>query len=202
MSVAIAPEQDVAIAPQQTLAPPRLITVAEFLRMAEVGILAEDERVELLDGEIVRMFAIGVPHAEVVDQLNRRLHRQTGDDVIIRVQNPIELPGGSVPQPDLAVIRAGYPRGRLPQAADVLLVIEVAESSVYHDRSRKFPLYAATDIPEAWLFDLNVPRLERHSDPSPDGYQQIALAGRGKSLASSVVPGVTLAIDEVLPRSA
>jgi Uma2 family endonuclease len=201
MSVAIAPEQGVAIAPQQTLAPPRLISVDEYLRMAETGILAEDERVELIRGEIVQMFAIGVPHAEVVDELNRRLGRQTGDDVIIRVQNPIELPGSSVPQPDLAVIRADYQRGRLPQAADVLLVIEVAETSVYHDRNRKLPLYAAADIPEAWLFDLNVPRLERQTDPSPEGYQQITLAGRGKSLSSTVVPGVTLAIDDVLPRS-
>ena len=191
----------VAIAPEQVLAPPRPISVAEYLRMAEIGILGEDERVELLNGEIVRMFAIGVPHVEGVNWLTRLLHRQTGDDVLIQVQNPIELSGGSVPQPDLAVIRADYQPGRLPQAADVLIVIEVADTSAFHDRNRKFPLYAAAGIPEAWLFDLNVPRLERQTDPGPDGYQQITLAGRGKSLSSTVVPGVTLAIDDVLARS-
>jgi Uma2 family endonuclease len=191
----------VADTPPQTSAPPRLISVAEFLRMAEVGILGEDERVELIGGEIVQMFPISVLHAEAVTDLTRHLFRQTGDVVIIRVQNPIELPGGSVPQPDLSVVRADYPRGRLPQAADVLLVIEVAETSVNHDRRRKFPLFAAAGIPEAWLFDPNVPRLERHSDPGPDGYQQIDPAGRGKSVSSTLLPGVTLSIDDVLPRS-
>jgi Uma2 family endonuclease len=194
MSVAVAPEQ------VEVLAPPRPISVDEFLRMAAVGIFGEDERVELIQGGMVQMFAIGVPHAEVVDALNRDLHRQTAADVIIRVQNPIELPGGSAPQPDLVVVRADYQRGRLPQAADVLLVIEVGDTSAFHDRNRKLPLYAAAGIPETWLVDLNIPRLECHSEPGPDGYQQIALAGRGKSLSSTVLAGVTLSIDDVLPR--
>ena len=188
----------VAVAPERVLAPPRPISVEEYLRMAEVGILGEDERVELIRGEIVQMFAIGATHSEAVDQLNRLLHQQTGADVIVRVQNPIVLPDGSVPQPDLSLVRADYQRGRLPHAADVLLVIEVADTSLVNDRTVKLPLYAAAGIPEAWLVDLNAPRLERQTDPGPDGYQQIALAGRGKSLTSTVVPTLTLSIDGVL----
>jgi Uma2 family endonuclease len=187
-----------AVAPERVLAPLRPISVEEYLRMAEVGILGEDERVELIRGEIVQMFAIGAPHSEAVDQLNRLLHRKTGDDVIVRVQNPIVLPGGSAPQPDLSLVRADYPRGRLPHAADVLVVIEVADASLAYDRTVKLPLYAAAGIPEAWLLDLNAPRLERQTDPGPDGYQQIALAGRGKSLASTIAPTLTLSIDDVL----
>ena len=190
----------VAIAPEQILASPRPISIDEYLRMAEVGILAEGERVELIRGEIVQMFPIGVPHVEGVNELARRLYRQTGDDVVIQVQNPIVLPSGSVPQPDLSLIRADYQRGRLPHAADVLLVIEVGDTSAFHDRTVKLPLYAAAGIPEAWLFDLNARRLERQTDPGPDGYQQIALAGQGKSLPSTVLPTVTLSNDDVLSR--
>jgi Uma2 family endonuclease len=188
----------VAIAPEHLLAPPRPISVDEYLRMAEVGILGEDERVELIRGELIQMFPIGAPHVESVNELARRLYRLTGDDVIIQVQNPIVLPSGSVPQPDLSLLRADYQRGRLPQAADVVLLIEVADISVSYDRTVKLPLYAAAGIPEAWLVDLNVPRLERQTDPGPDGYQQIALAGRGKSLTSTILPAVTLSIDDVL----
>jgi Uma2 family endonuclease len=174
-------------------------SLADYELMIETGILTEDDRVELIQGEIVEMSPIGAKHVACVNDISHLLNRRAGNDVIVQVQNPIVLPDGSAPQPDLALIHGHYDRGGLPTVADVLLVIEVADTSRDYDRTTKLPLYAAAGVPEAWLFDLVAERIERHTEPGPDGYQLIALAGRGKSLRSLVLSGVTLAIDEVLP---
>lgn len=127
------------------------------------------------------------------------LNRRAGDDVIVQVQNPIVVPDRSEPQPDLALIPRRIDRRALPSAADVLLVIEVSDSSLHYDRTTKLPLYAAAGIPEAWIFDLTGDRIERHTEPDPNGYRQTIRADRGQSLVSTVLPTVTLSIDQVLP---
>lgn len=178
---------------------PWRFTIDQYHLMGEAGILTEDDRVELIRGEIVEMSPIGAKHVTCVNEANRLFNRRVGDDVIVHVQNPIVLPDGSEPQPDLALVRRHYNRRALPTVADVLLVVEVSDSSLHYDRTTKLPLYAAAGIPEAWIFDLTDDRIERHTNPGPNGYRQITVAERGEVLASTVLPAVTLSIDEVLP---
>ena len=178
----------------------RRFTVDDYERMAEAGILTEDDRVELIAGEIVEMAAIGIRHAGCVTALTDLLGELVGREVSISVQNPIRLADDGEPQPDVAILKRGrYQRVR-PTATDVLLVIEVAESSRHydHDRNVKLPLHAAAGIPEAWLVDLVAQTIDRHTQPHDGRYSLIALAGRGQSLASTVLPGVTIAVDDIL----
>ncbi len=176
----------------------RRFTADEYHRMAEAGILTEDDRVELIAGEIVEMAAIGVRHADCLTALTDLLRELLGQEVSLRVQNPIHLAEGSEPQPDLALVKRRRYRQTHPTAADVLLVIEVAESSLTYDRSVKLPLYAAAGIAEAWLVNLVDETIERHTDPRGGRYRQTVLAGRGESLASTVLPAVTIPVDAVL----
>lgn len=184
------------------ITPPRYrFTVDEYERLGAAGIFGEDDRVELIRGEIIQMSPVGPRHADGVPLLNRLLTRRVPDDVLVTVQSPIRLPDDSEPEPDLALVRfARYTRA-LPGAADTFVAFEVADSSRDYDRAVKPPLYAAAGIPEAWLADLIADRLERHSDPGPAGYRQVAAAGRGEALASTVFPALVLATDDVLgPR--
>lgn len=175
-------------------------SVDDYERMGEVGILGEDDRVELIYGEIVTMCPLGGPHLTCVNRTTRSLTRQTdGDDYYVQVQGSIRIPGKrSEPQPDLAILRMGYDEWKPADATDVLLVVEVADSSLDFDRSVKLPLYASAGIPEAWLFNLGAKRIERHTDPQPDGYRSVAYAERGQRLASTVLPGVVFDADELL----
>src|SRR5437867_6682360 len=131
-------------------------TVDHYHRLAELGILDEDERVELLDGQIVEMSPIGPRHAGCVKGLVRLLYRKLGDAVFLGVQDPISLGPRSEPQPDIAVLkpRSDAYRDAHPRPGDILLVIEVAETSVESDRDVKLALYAGAGVPEAWLVDL------------------------------------------------
>ncbi len=189
--------EDQATAPQPRVdLPRRRFTVAEYHRMAEAGILMEDDPVELIAGEIIEMSPIGQRHVRAVNRLNQTLVLQLGTSAFVSVQNPIRLADNSEPEPDIVVLRGTD--GGTANVADVLLVIEVAESSRDYDRNVKFPMYAAAGIPESWLLDLAGVAIERHSEPSADGYRLIARAGRGESLTSTVLPGVTFSVDAIL----
>lgn len=147
-------------------------TVEDYYRMGEVGILAPDARVELIDGEVIEMPPIGAPHASVVTDLQNRLIATAGQRAIVRVQNPIHLSPHDEPQPDIALVTppASKYRRRHPEATDVLLLIEVAESSLRVDRDLKLGLYARCAIPEVWLVDLKGGRVTRYRDPGAAGY--------------------------------
>jgi Uma2 family endonuclease len=179
----------------------RTFTAAEFERMVETGILAEDERVELLDGEINAMSPIGVPHANAVRVLTNLLVKQIGHTAIIDVQNPIRLNDNSMPLPDLAALRPRSYRSALPAPADVLLVIEVADSSRDYGRATKFPRYAAAGIPEAWLIDLPAGIVELHSELRGGFYRQITIARAGDTLVSTILTEVAIPVDTVLGGS-
>lgn len=143
-------------------APRWKFTVDDYARMAQAGILGEDDRVELLEGEIVEMAPIGPLHAACVKRLNRLFAARLGDLAVVSVQDPIRLGSRSEPQPDLALLR---PRDDLysalhPEPADVLLVVEVAFSTGPFDRLVKMPLYAEWRIPQAWLVDLDAGVIE------------------------------------------
>ena len=181
-----------------TTMPRHQFTVAEYEQMVEAGILAEDDRVELIEGEIVRMSPIGARHALCVAVLTQYLVRQVPDDVLVFVQSPIRLPDDSEPQPDLAVIRHGNLGGILPTPADVRLVIEVSDTTLAHDRDTKLPLYAAAGIPEAWLVDLAAGRIERHTEPGTTGYRAIIRAERGDTLTSATIPALSFPVDAAM----
>ena len=138
-------------------APPsrHLISVDAFHRMGETGILGPQDRVELIDGEIIDMSPIGVLHAAIVDVLARHFGRRTGESVFVRCQNPLRLDDISEPEPDIAILRprADFYMTAHPGAADVLLVIEVADTSLAYDLGTKVPLYARHGIPEVWVID-------------------------------------------------
>lgn len=176
----------------------RLFTVHEYHRMAEAGILHEDDRVELIEGEIVEMAAIGSRHFTCVNGLNRSLVRGVGDEAIVSVQNPVRLGEHDEPEPDLAVIRARDYRDSLPGPEDVLFLIEVSDTTLDYDREVKLPLYARAGIPEVWIVDLKSEVIQRHTEPSGDGYGLARRARRGETLHSEALPELALAVDAVI----
>ena len=169
--------------------------------MGETGILTEDDRVELIDGEIVQMSPIGVRHIAAVNRCNRVFSRAAGDRVLVSIQNPVDLDPYNEPQPDVALLRPrddDYAGGK-PGPADVLLVVEVADTSVAYDRQTKLPRYAAAGLPEAWLLDLPGDALEVHREPGPDGYALVRRCRRGQRVAPEALPDVEVAVEDLLP---
>ena len=182
---------------QPQSAPARFrFTAALYERMIASGILGEDDRVELIDGEIIAMSPMGARHADGIIVADELLHERIGREARIMVQCPIRLSDESEPEPDLAVLRRRSYRRTLPTAADVLLVIEIADSSRDFDRTIKLPLYAANGIPEAWLIDLAAETIERHTAPVEGRYTMTLIARRGQRVESLSVPQLTLAPDE------
>jgi Uma2 family endonuclease len=175
----------------------RRFTVHDYHRMGEAGILHEDDRVELIEGEIVEMAAIGTRHFVCVNQLNRLLVRGVGDEAIVSVQNPVRLDEHTEPQPDLTVLRVRDYRESLPMPGDVLLLIEVSDTTLAYDRGVKLPLYARAGILEVWIVDLAGEVIERHTGPSADGYRSFERARRGKKIESAVLPGLAFLADAV-----
>lgn len=178
----------------------RRFSVEEYHQMVQVGILKEDDRVELVEGEILEMTPIGPRHAVCVDGLTHRLVEALGSRAVVRVQGPISLGPHSEPQPDLAVLRPPLTRYREahPGPADLFLVVEVAESSVADDARRKLPLYARAGVREAWLVNLPAQTIEVHRGPTREGYQDVRTLGRGQRFAPEAFPDCTLTVDDIL----
>ena len=179
-------------------------TVEEYHRMGEAGIFGEDDRMELIHGEVVKMAPIGWRHAECVRRLINLLARFVAEQALasrrleVDAQNPVALSRHQEPQPDLTLVE-GKLSGRLPGPAEVPLVVEVSDTTIAYDRNIKLPLYASAGIPEAWIGDLNEGGVEVHSDPGPQGYGAVSRFGRGERVVSATVPGLTFATDEILP---
>jgi Uma2 family endonuclease len=166
--------------------------------MSEAGILSEDARVELIEGEIIEMTLIGVRHADCVNRLARILMRPAAEEYVVSIQNPLRLGDFSEPEPDLALLKQSerlYSQSR-PGAEDVVLLIEVADTSLDYDRNVKLPLYARSGIPEVWLVDLTSNMVELHTDPETardDYYATVRRFDRDSELESESVPGLVLA---------
>lgn len=177
----------------------RRFTVEEYHRMVQAGILSEDDRVELLEGEIVEMVPIGSRHAACVNRLNQLLSR-AGERVLVSVENPVRLTEHSEPQPDIALLvpRQDFYASGHPGPQDVLLVVEVSEASSGSDREVKVPLYARAGIREAWIVDLQAGVVEVYRQPSPEGYRQVLHFRRSEGLAPEAFPDLTLSVDEIL----
>ena len=186
---------------QAPTAKTRKFTVAEYYRMGEAGILGPDERVELIEGEIIVMPPISPEHAWSVDLDIPLFSRYARNRYMIRIQNPIHLNDGSEPQPDISLLRLrpeGY--GAMhPTPADVLLVIEVADSSLEYDRNVKAHLYGRAGVPETWVKNLPEDCIELFTEPGPEGYAQHSVHRRGETLTPVSVPDLELPVDELLP---
>ncbi len=178
----------------------RKFTVEQYHKMADLGVLAEDERVELIRGEIIEMSPIGTRHAACVKRLNRLFDRKLGDRVLIGVQDPVVLDDTSEPQPDVALLRPreDFYEARHPQSEDIFLIIEVADTTVIYDREIKIPLYAEDRIAEVWLVDINGQYVEVYREPTPEGYQNVRSFVRGQSLSIQAFLDVSITVNEVL----
>ncbi len=175
----------------------RRFTVDEYYRMAEVGIIRRDERVELIDGRIVAMSPIGSPHAWCVTRVNRMLAR-LGDRVTLSIQDPLRLGDIGEPEPDVVVLRPDSSEDRHPGPEDVLLVVEVADSSLAYDHGTKAPLSARHGIPELWISDLGGERVEVHRGPAPTGYRLVQVFRRGEQVSPAFAPDFSVGEDAML----
>lgn len=178
---------------------PQHLTIEEFQEMVEAGLFAEDDRLELIRGEIVEMAAIGVRHALCV-MLVSDLLADLKPQGIVNPQNPLRLPGQeSIPQPDIVLLRRRPDfRSRAPHAGDVLLLIEVADTSLAYDWTVKTPLYAEAGILETWLADLSSGTIFAYRRPTREGYKEVREYRRGDWISPQAFPDERFSVDDLL----
>lgn len=178
----------------------RRFTVDDYHRMAAAGILAQHDRVELLDGEIIEMAPIGPVHAGYVNRLTALFTSRLGPRAVLSVQNPFVLSRYSEPQPDLALLqpRADFYASAHPRPEDVLLLVEVADTTVEFERRVKIPLYAAAGVREVWLLNLPAACLEACREPTTGGYADVRILGRGATVTPQALPDLTLDVADLL----
>jgi len=178
----------------------RYFSVDEYHRMGEAGIFTEDDRVELIEGEILKMTPIGSRHAGTVNRLSSNLYDFLGKRAIVAVQNPILLNDFSEPQPNIAILkpRADFYTQSLPAPADVLAVIEIADTSLAYDRDMKLPAYARSAIPEVWIVDLAAQAVEVHTDPINGVYRNVRSYRRGDTITPVHFSDLAIVVDDIL----
>jgi Uma2 family endonuclease len=175
----------------------RKFTADEYERMVALGIFGEDERLELIEGAVVEMAPIGHDHAVCVANLNELLVLGVRKRALVWGNGPARVAIDSVPQPDLALLRRRSYRTGSPRPDDVLLIVEVADSSLRYDRTTKLRLYARAGIQEYWIVDVAGEAIEVHRAPEGDGYRERARAGRGERIAPVAFPDLTIAVADV-----
>jgi Uma2 family endonuclease len=173
-------------------------SVEEYHQMALSGLLDETDRVELIEGELIDMSPIGSKHAFRVDSIARALQRSPGNSLLVRVQNPVLLGDHSEPQPDIAVVKDKNYSEAHPGAEDVLLIVEVSDTTLAYDRDVKLSLYARHGIPEVWLLDVNAGELTIYREPAEGQYRLIRKPTRAETVSPVLVPGVAIALAEAL----
>jgi Uma2 family endonuclease len=175
----------------------RLINVEEYYKMAEVGILKPDDRLELINGEIFKMSPIGSNHAGIVNKLGSLLNELFKNIAVIGVQNPVRFDINNEPEPDVSLLKyqSDFYKSAHPIPADVLAIIEVSGSSIRFDKEVKAPLYALHSIPEYWIIDLGNNRIEVLSKPNKGIYTEIQIFLPGDEVP---LMNQKLAVNEVL----
>ncbi|MBI4499944.1 MAG: Uma2 family endonuclease [Gemmatimonadetes bacterium] len=175
-------------------------TADDYHRLGQLGILHEDDRVELVDGQVVVMSPIGRRHAGRVNYLTNVLVKLVGDRGVVSVQNPLLVNDEYEPQPDILVLKPNPTAysDRLPGPDDVLLLIEVADSSLDYDREIKIPRYARAGIADVWLVDLTGDRVDMYRDPARTGYRSLRTARRGETVEALLLPEITLNVEDIL----
>ena len=179
----------------------RLFDVRDYYRMAEAGILQEGDKVELIEGEVLAMSPIGSPHSAAIDRAARALMKLSGDAAIVRIQGPVRLDDYNEPQPDIALLRPKkdfYAAGH-PSPPDILLIVEIAQSSLQFDQTIKLRLYGRAGVPEYWVSDIQHDRLFAYSDFEADSYRTIRELHRGDFIAPKLLPERQIPVDSLLP---
>ena len=186
---------DLGLLSRYPAAPRHLLTVDDYHRMGEAGILTDDDRVELIEGELVAMAPIGSEHIASTNALTRLLVLAVGDRGIVSVGNPVRLNRHSEPQPDFAILkpRDDY-RKTLPRPEDTMLAVEVANTSLEYDRKVKLALYARSGIPEVWIVNLTAREVEVHRSPAADTYLSVTRAGPSDDLTIEALPNVLIPV--------
>ena len=175
------------------------ISAEEYLRMGEAGVFAPEARLELIEGEIIEMAPIGSPHAGCVNKLNRLFVQRAGEAAVVAVQNPVIISNLSVPQPDLALLkaRADDYAGSHPETADVYLVVEVADTTLTFDLGRKATIYARCGIAELWVVDVNSRAIHVFRKPSEAGYGEAFCVRAGEAIACAALAAIEVEVAEL-----
>jgi Uma2 family endonuclease len=175
------------------------LSVEDYHKLGEVGILTEDSRVELIEGELIDMAPIGGPHMGLVNRLNRLLVPAVGDLGVVSIQNPVTLPPDSEPQPDVAILKPGADSAgsTVPRPDEVLLLIEVADTTLAYDRNTKLKLYAKAGVAEAWIVNLQSKCVEVYREPTINGYLRKLETGLGDSVSPLRLPMVVLRVADI-----
>jgi Uma2 family endonuclease len=178
----------------------KLFTVDEFYRMGEVGILPEDQRFELIRGEIIEMPPPGPPHSGRVNRLVRLFTSKLGDAVIVSVQNPFLIDRYSLPMPDLALLKpqSDFYQTEHPHPGDVMLLVEISHTTSVYDANVKAPLYAECSAPESWQLDLKKDVLIVRTNPKDGEYHTVRILRRGETITPQTLPDFTFSVDEIL----
>ena len=174
-------------------------TVEMYYKLGELGVFHEDDRVELINGQIVPLSPIGEAHAACVRRLIGLLSRRIGAHAIVDAQNPVVLGESDSPQPDITVLKPradGYQRH--PRSADLLLVVEVADTSLAYDREVKVPRYAQAGVSEVWVVDVNAETISVFRNPDSDGYGNVLTLKRGGTVRPVNLANVEITADEIL----
>lgn len=169
-------------------------TLAEYHHLGDIGVLGEDDRVELIEGEIVAMAAIKGPHMLGLNRCTRALTRIPDQPWIVSVQNPIHLFGDTEPQPDIALLHPEADRAAVPEASEVYLVIEVSDTTLSYDLGRKRRLYARAGSPEYWIMDVNGRRILRHTGLDRGDYRVVDEFVPGDMIDSLTLPSIRLSV--------
>ncbi|MCA1638356.1 MAG: Uma2 family endonuclease, partial [Acidobacteria bacterium] len=174
-------------------------TVDDYYKMIELGILKDYEKAEIIEGELIKKMTVGDKHAAVVNFLTRFFVKNVSDDILVSVQNPVRLSQFNEAQPDLTLADLRKFDGkRHPRPDEVILIIEVSDSTVKYDRNKKLPLYAEAKISEVWIINLLNEIVEVHTKPSVGLYQSVKIFRRGEIVQSEVLPDLSLQVDSVL----
>ena len=175
------------------------LTIIQFQKMIETKIFAEEERVELVEGEVIIMAPIGPVHSGKTNRLNRLFSQSVGDLAIVEVQGPLVLDDNSELEPDIALLRPrdDFYETANPMPDEVLLLIEIADSSLNYDKDIKIPLYARHGIPEVWLINIPNQPVEIYLKPSPKGYRQILLPEKHERISPILLPKVSVNVSDI-----
>ncbi len=190
-----------AITPEPQTPEPRKFTVAEYYRMAEGGILGPEERVQLIEGEIIVMPPIGPGHAGKLLRSSHLFHGLAAGRFLVQTQNPLPLDDGSEPEPDVMLLRprADYYDTAHPTPADTFLVIEVSDSTLEYDRRHKAQIYGRAGVAQTLVLNLPEDCIENFTEPGPEGYGRHTIHRRGDKIRLVALPDLELAVEDLLP---
>lgn len=178
----------------------KLFTVDEYYRMAEAGILNEDSRVELIEGEIIQMSPIGVRHASCVSRAIKLFLTKLGDRIVLSPQNPLRLSNITEPQPDILLLkpRADFYGSQHPTGDSVYVVLEISDTTLRYDRDRKLPLYAKSKVPEVWIEDLQSDAILVYRNPEKDRYLISLTFRRGDQISVATFPEILFEVADLI----